>query len=162
MTGFRFDKLGENQQFVSATVQATQSALRTHQQDKLNALKAAVVNVARGKEGDADRQQQFLAMVDRFSQAHLSILRFFNAPADYFQAQGKPVPMVPSPSAKPVIKLLAYRVVADAMPSLREQSKSPIEDRTMAPFQFIESILGDLMSAKLIWFRSAPGDLGGT
>ena len=33
--GFRFDDLGQNQQFVSATLQATQAALRTHQAEKL-------------------------------------------------------------------------------------------------------------------------------
>lgn len=45
IAGFKFDDLAKNKQFVSATLQATQAALRTHQQEKLEALKNAVTNV---------------------------------------------------------------------------------------------------------------------
>jgi hypothetical protein len=77
VAGFRFDDLGHNAQFVSATLQATQAALRTHQKDKLEALKNAVVNVALGHEPDVDRQTVFLSLVDRFTAAHLKLLKAF-------------------------------------------------------------------------------------
>ncbi len=86
--GFRFDDLGQNQQFVSAALTATQAALRTHQQEKLDALKNAVVNVALGREPEADRQQQFLALVDRFAAAHFILLQFFKDPAAFFHSKG--------------------------------------------------------------------------
>ena len=47
--GFRLEDLGKNPQFISATMQATQAASRTHQSEKLEALQNAVVNVALGK-----------------------------------------------------------------------------------------------------------------
>lgn len=150
IAGFSFEKLGEDAQFVSATLQATQSALRTHQQGKLVALKSAVINVVLGRERDADRQLQFLAIVDRFSEIHLAVLRFFDDPASYYLAIEKPVPVIRPPSMKPVIKLLAYQLIADAMPLLIEQIKSPRTDRPGAAFQFVESILSDLVSAKFI------------
>ncbi len=44
--GFRFEDLANDERFISAMVQATQAALRTHQQEKLDALRNAVLNVA--------------------------------------------------------------------------------------------------------------------
>jgi len=144
--GFRFDDLGQNQQFVSAALVATQAALRTHQQEKLSALKNAVANVALGNEQDADRQQQFLALVDRFTATHLVLLHFFKDPAGYCKAEGKAVPNVPlSPQ-----KLKVYDLIRGAMPKLVEAAKSTFADRTAAAFQFIELVLRDLVSAKLI------------
>jgi hypothetical protein len=149
--GFTWEKLEKDEAFFSAFAQATQAAIKTHQKEKLEALRNAVLNVALGKEPDADRQQQLLGMLDRFSETHLTILRFFNDPASYFRAREKPVPMIHSPSREAVIKLLAYQLIVDAMPSLREQIKSPHADRTSASFQFIEATLSDLISAKLVW-----------
>jgi hypothetical protein len=137
--GLTPEALANNEAFISAFAQATQAALKTHQQDKLEALKNAVVNVALGSEPDADRQQQFLSLVDRFKD-----------PAGYFQTTGRQVPLINSPTVEPVRKLLAYQLVIDAMPSLGQQLKSPSPDRSAASFQFIELVFGDLVSAKLI------------
>jgi hypothetical protein len=68
VAGFHFDDLAQNEQFVSATVQATQAALRTHQREKLDALRNAVLNVAAGREANGDRQAQFIGMVNRFTE----------------------------------------------------------------------------------------------
>jgi hypothetical protein len=75
--GFRFDDLGQNEQFVSATLQATQAALRTHQSEKLAALLNAVLNVALAVAPSEDLQLVFLNLVDSFTPTHLKILRFF-------------------------------------------------------------------------------------
>ena len=80
VTGFRFDDLGQNQAFVSATLQATQAALRTHEKEKLEALRNAVVNIAAGAAPGADKQAFFLQFVDRFSPLHLRLLKFFDDP----------------------------------------------------------------------------------
>jgi len=78
--GFRFDDLGKNEQFVSATLQATQAALRTHQSEKLAALRNAVMNAAVGRAPSEDLQLIFLNFVDSFTPAHLKILAFFQHP----------------------------------------------------------------------------------
>jgi len=142
---FRFEDLATNDQFVSTTLVATQAALKTHQPEKLDALKNAVVNVALGHESDSDRQQQFLSLLDRFSATHLVLLRFLNNPAEYFRSAGKSVP-----SIQTFPKLLVYQLIWQAMPELREQVKSPACDHTAASFQFIELVLRDLVGAKLI------------
>jgi len=74
--GFRFENLDQNEQFISATQQATLAAMRTHQAEKLDALKNAVLNIAVGRERE-DRQTNFIALVDRFTPAHLKVLQKF-------------------------------------------------------------------------------------
>ena len=76
--GFRFDDLSQNQQFVSATLQATQGAQRTHQAEKLTALQNAVVNVAVARGPSEDLQLIFLNLVDSFTPTHLQVLAHFN------------------------------------------------------------------------------------
>jgi hypothetical protein len=75
--GFRFDNLGENPQFVSAILHATQSASRTHQSEKLAALQNAVVNVALAKAPSENLQLIFLNLVDSFTPTHLLMLKHF-------------------------------------------------------------------------------------
>jgi hypothetical protein len=78
VAGFKFENLQNNEQFVSTTLQATQAALRTHQQEKLEALRNAVLNTALGKQPDDDRQAIFLSLIDSLTPAHLRMLKFFD------------------------------------------------------------------------------------
>jgi hypothetical protein len=80
VAGFRFEDLGNNEQFVSAMVQATQSAIKTHATEKLEALRNAVLNVALGNAPADDLQSIFLNLVDSFTPVHLQLLRFFQHP----------------------------------------------------------------------------------
>lgn len=75
ISGFSLDTLADNEQFVSATLQATQAALRTHQKEKLDALRNAVLNSAAKHEPQDDYQTVFLSLIDRFSPAHLRLLK---------------------------------------------------------------------------------------
>jgi hypothetical protein len=81
ISGFRLDTLVDNEQFVSATMQATQAALRTHQQEKLEALRNAVLNCAVQQAPQDDYQTVFLALIDRFSPGHLRLLKSFRNPS---------------------------------------------------------------------------------
>ncbi len=78
--GFRFDDLGQNEQFISATLQATQAALRTHQAEKIEALRNAVLNVAAGNAPGDDQQLIFLNLIDSFTPTHLHVLHLFQNP----------------------------------------------------------------------------------
>ena len=51
---------------MSVVLQATQAALRTHQAEKLEALRNAVLNVAAGKGPSDDMQMVFLSFIDSF------------------------------------------------------------------------------------------------
>jgi hypothetical protein len=76
--GLKFENLRDNEQFVSAMIQATQSAAKTHRKAKLEALRNAVLNIALGHKPAEDLQAIFLNLVDSFTPVHLELLRFFN------------------------------------------------------------------------------------
>jgi hypothetical protein len=81
--GFHFEDLQHNDAFVSAALQATQSALRTHQQEKLEALQNAVLNVALSTSLDEEKQLVFLGLIDVLSVTHLELLKLFSDRRSY-------------------------------------------------------------------------------
>jgi hypothetical protein len=74
--GLTPERLAKDEAFVSAFGQATQAVLRTHQVEKREALRNAVLNVAIGKAPSDDKQLVFLNLIDRFTPIHLQILSF--------------------------------------------------------------------------------------
>jgi hypothetical protein len=74
--GFRLEDLAQNEVFVTAFLQASQVAIRTHQQEKREALRNAVLNAALPNAPDDDLQQMFLSYVDVFTSWHLRVLKF--------------------------------------------------------------------------------------
>ena len=99
--GFKIENLKENEQFVSTVLAATQAAIRTHQQEKREALRNAVLNVAVGSGLDQDaeacgfqgpqgrREAIFLSLIDRYTAWHLRILRLFQNPLELGAAKGQ-------------------------------------------------------------------------
>jgi len=78
--GINLESLRDNEQFVSIVLHATQIALRTHQEAKLQALRNAILNVAQGKAPDEALQFIFLNLVDAFTEWHVRILKYFQSP----------------------------------------------------------------------------------
>jgi hypothetical protein len=76
--GFRIENLVGNEIFVSATVQASQIAIRTHQAEKRQALRNALINIVLGRSLDEETQFFFLGLVDAFTVTHLEVLRLFS------------------------------------------------------------------------------------
>jgi hypothetical protein len=87
--GFKIENLKENEQFVSTVLAATQAAIRTHQQEKREALRNAVLNVAVGSGLDQDAEAIFLSLIDRYTAWHLRILRLFQNPLELGAAKGQ-------------------------------------------------------------------------
>lgn len=79
--GLKLSELQNNEAFVSAVMHASQIALRTHQAAKQDALRNAIINVAKGQAPDEALQNVFLNLVDSFTELHLRILEVFQAPA---------------------------------------------------------------------------------
>jgi hypothetical protein len=75
--GLTVKSLTDNEEFVSALAHATQTALKTHQAEKRESLRNAVLNVAVGSAPSEDLQMIFLNMIDRFSPKHMQVLIFF-------------------------------------------------------------------------------------
>lgn len=86
--GFSIDALKDNEAFITVVMHATQAVIRNHHQDKRDALRSAVLNVASGNAPDEDLQLMFLNFVDSFAPWHLRLLRFFQDPKAYGAARG--------------------------------------------------------------------------
>jgi hypothetical protein len=86
--GFKIEKLVQNQNFISTLLYATQIAMRTHQQEKLEALRNAVINSAIRSNVDENLQLMFLNLVDRYTPWHLVILQFLDNPHQYGESHG--------------------------------------------------------------------------
>lgn len=90
--GFKIEEFSENEVFITTTMHATQAAIRNHQQEKLEALRNAVLNSAQRNAPDEDIQLMFLNLIDTFTPWHLRILKFFDDPVAWAQKNGVSYP----------------------------------------------------------------------
>jgi hypothetical protein len=74
------EKLSEHDQFVSTYIEATLAAVTTHEDEKREALRNAVVNAALPNAPEDVRQQLFIRWVSDLSPWHLRILRYLQSP----------------------------------------------------------------------------------
>ncbi len=132
--GFRVENLSEDEVFVTAIMQATQSAVRTHQQEKLDALRNAVLNVALHTSPDEDVHLMFLGFIDRFTPWHLRVLTYFHKNPPSWMLGSDP----------------AY--LAGAFPELLEH----VEGRLGGKVEFFQQIVHDLERSGLIDTESPP------
>lgn len=79
-SGLDLKKLQKNDQFISASMYASQIALKTHQVEKLEALQNAILNIAQGQSPDEARQHLFMNFIDTFTELHIRILKVFQSP----------------------------------------------------------------------------------
>lgn len=78
--GVAIEALQSNDQFISTLMQATQIAMRTHQREKIDALRNAVLNAAKPQPPSEALQQIFLNLIDSMTEWHLRILKLFHNP----------------------------------------------------------------------------------
>jgi len=79
--GFDLSALQNDEQFVTAVMQASSAAVRTHQQTKLVALRNAVINIAMGNSPEETLQHLLLGFIDEFTEMHFRLLAFSDTPA---------------------------------------------------------------------------------
>ena len=75
--GFRIENLQHDEAFVSAVIEASRSAISTHQVAKREALRNAVLNVALSKTSDEEKHVAFMHLIEIFSITHLELLCLF-------------------------------------------------------------------------------------
>jgi hypothetical protein len=80
---FKIENLAQNEAFITIVSQASQSAIRNHQVEKLEALRNAVLNSAMPNAPDENEQLMFLGLVDRFTPWHLKILQCLHEPKSF-------------------------------------------------------------------------------
>lgn len=78
--GVNVEELGQNDEFISAVMHASQIAIRTHQQEKREALRNALFNIASGQSPGEALEHMFFDWIDSLSLLHLQILKLFQAP----------------------------------------------------------------------------------
>jgi len=80
---FKPENLVKNENFFSIFLQATQIAMRTHQSEKLEALRNTVTNSVLMPTVDENLQMIFLNFIDRYTPWHLKLLQFADNPHQY-------------------------------------------------------------------------------
>jgi hypothetical protein len=88
LEGFSIENLKGNERFISTVLNASQSAMRDHQREKRDALRNAVLNVARGSGFAEDVEAIFLFLIDHYTPWHLRILRLFQNPLELGKEKG--------------------------------------------------------------------------
>lgn len=82
------EKLAQNEAFVTVAMQASQIALRNHQQAKLEALRNAVLNAALPNPPQEDEQMIFLRLIDQLTPWHLKVLSVLDDPVRWMELHG--------------------------------------------------------------------------
>lgn len=86
----KIENLPNNEKFVSALLQASNIAARTHQKEKLEALANAVMETAIPSSVDDDIQLMFIQLVDRLTPSHLALLDYFNDKFGWSEKRNSP------------------------------------------------------------------------
>ncbi len=87
---FSVESLTDRPDFITALLQATQAALRTHHKEKLEALQNAVLNVALQEYPDELVAHMFVTFIDDMQPLHMRVLAQFDKSSEN--------PMVPEPA----------------------------------------------------------------
>ena len=72
--------LQSNDKFFTTLVHASNVAIKNHEQEKLSALRNAVLNSALPEAPDDTLQQLFLNLIDSYTSWHIAILKLFQDP----------------------------------------------------------------------------------
>lgn len=72
------DSLSENPTFISVALQASQQALRNHQEEKLTALRNAVLNTAIDFDIDENKALLFTNIIGEMTPLHMKLLAFYD------------------------------------------------------------------------------------
>jgi hypothetical protein len=90
--GLNLESLTGNDLFTDAVVTATRTVEHTHQQEKIEALRNAVLNSVAPDAPDADTQAIMLNLIDRFTPSHLRLVTLWDDPPAWFASHDIPKP----------------------------------------------------------------------
>jgi hypothetical protein len=82
-------RLANDEEFVSAVMQASRIAMGTHREEKLNMLRDALINLATSSPGDL-LTSRFLRFVEELSPEHFLVLAYAADPAAWYDQKGMP------------------------------------------------------------------------
>lgn len=76
--GFNIDRLKEDEEFISFLMEASEIALKSHQKEKISALRNSIGNYFGNDYLDFDKKFSFLKVVEQITPTHLKILLFIS------------------------------------------------------------------------------------
>jgi hypothetical protein len=117
-----YEDLADNEPFISTVMQATQAAMRNHQEEKLETLRNAVLNAALPCPPDESMQQMYLTWVEDLTVWHLRLMCLLSAPRDWFQRNNVKPPVFYQTSS-------VAKVIEHAFPDLA--SNRPLTEHLM-------------------------------
>lgn len=79
-----FADLADDPVFADAVINASRAAQATYAREKLDALRNGVLNSTSPGAPDVDMQSRFFRLVEQFTAAHLTMLRFLADPVAWF------------------------------------------------------------------------------
>ena len=103
----RLEDLQSKDVFIDTVMHASLAALRNSQQEKIEALRNAVLNAALPNPPEESLQQIFLSLIDTFTVWHLRILHLFDNPSRWFSENGRQIPQ-PSPGSLSAVLIAAF------------------------------------------------------
>lgn len=109
------EDLAKNEEFISSVVQASRIAITTHDKEKLESLRNAVLNSALSPEDDSGVREVFLNIIDRMTPWHIRILKLYDDPQRWFSEHG--IPDRSTANWQPTL----MSVLLDAFPVLKEK-----------------------------------------
>ena len=90
--GLTAENLAANEIFITVAMQASQVAIRNHQNEKLEALRNAVLNSGLPHPPEEDEQLIFVRLIDQLTPWHLRLLAVLNHPVQWMEQNGVTYP----------------------------------------------------------------------
>ncbi|WDC83375.1 hypothetical protein PL321_11490 [Caloramator sp. mosi_1] len=102
---FDWDSLSQNDNFITIVMHATQTAIKNHNEEKLEALKNAVLNSAIKIEIDENLQLMFINYIDLLTPWHLKIFTYFRNPREWLNERKINIPQFYTTSPANILEI---------------------------------------------------------
>ena len=140
-------KLQENQVLITAVLTTSALAIKTHQSEKLDSFRRAIVNSVLPGAPEEFEQMTFLRFVDELTPLHVRMLRLLDDPGGWFDGHGIPRPDLMSAGL--------WAIFEPGLPALagkREMSDLALMD-LMSRSLTLHMTVGGMMSGSALWAR---------
>jgi hypothetical protein len=148
------ETLADNDVFVDAVVSTTRIIEHTHQEEKIEALRNAVLNSVAPDAPDADTQAIFLMLLDRYTPSHLRVLALVNDPPGWFASRGLPVPQAAFAGSRMSTLVAGLPELAGRRPFINLL----VSELNLAGFLKVDTVMGSVSAPAAL--DSLTTDLG--
>lgn len=90
--GVQLASLSDNDEFIDAVMKVTPLAMATSQKEKRDAFRNVLSNIAIGSSPSVTKQQLFIRMIDTLTVYHVKVLKLWDSPYAWYEANGKQLP----------------------------------------------------------------------